>query len=104
MIRRVTANHPSFRTVDFGPGLNIVWADRTKDSTQKDSRNGLGKSTLIEIIHFCLGAKLQKGKGLMVEALADWEFTIELDVAGKLLRATRGIRKPPPVIGQGQCA
>lgn len=94
MIRRVTANQPTFKTVEFTPGLNIVWADRTKESTKKDSRNGLGKSTLIEIIHFCLGASTRKGKGLMAKALHDWEFTVELDVGGKSVSATRSVRTP----------
>lgn len=104
MIRRISANHPTFKTVDFGPGMNIIWADRTKDSTKKDSRNGLGKSTLIEIIHFCLGARLQQGKGLAVPALEGWAFTIELDVMGVPVRATRSLRKPQHVTIDGDIA
>ena len=61
MIRSVSANQKSFKTVHFEPGFNVVLADRTKDSTKKDTRNGLGKSTLIEIIHFCLGAGARAG-------------------------------------------
>jgi uncharacterized protein YydD (DUF2326 family) len=56
MIRKVSANQSSFRTVEFNPGFNIVIAERTKESTRKDSRNGLGKTTLVEIIDFCLGS------------------------------------------------
>ena len=55
MIHSVTADRPSFKTVELKPGFNVILAERTKESTKKDSRNGLGKSTLIEIIHFCLG-------------------------------------------------
>jgi uncharacterized protein YydD (DUF2326 family) len=104
MIRSVTANKPSFKTVQFGPGMNVVWADRTRESSKKDSRNGLGKSTLIEIIHFCLGSTPKKGKGLMVEALADWEFTLELDVAGKPVQATRATGKPRRMTVEGDTA
>jgi uncharacterized protein YydD (DUF2326 family) len=57
MIKKLSANQPSFKTVEFSAGFNVVLADRTQESTKRDSRNGLGKSTLIEIIHFCLGAK-----------------------------------------------
>jgi uncharacterized protein YydD (DUF2326 family) len=56
MINTISANQPSFKTVEFTPGFNVIIADRTESSGVKDSRNGLGKSTLIEIIHFCLGA------------------------------------------------
>ena len=57
MIHSIAANQPTFRPVKLTPGLNVILADRTKGSSRKDTRNGLGKSTLIEIIHFCLGAK-----------------------------------------------
>mgnify|MGYP006310457889 CR=1 FL=1 len=62
MIYSVKSDKPSFRTIEFQPGFNVVLAERTKESTIKDSRNGLGKSTLIEIIHFCLGGN--KGETL----------------------------------------
>ena len=57
MIYSVRCDKPSFKSIKFNPGFNVILAERTKESTIKDSRNGLGKSTLIEIIHFCLGAK-----------------------------------------------
>ncbi len=61
MISAVRANKPTFRTVRFQPGLNLILAERTKESTRKDSRNGLGKSTVLEIVQFCLGARATKG-------------------------------------------
>ncbi|MEQ1579179.1 MAG: DUF2326 domain-containing protein [Steroidobacteraceae bacterium] len=94
MIKRLSANRSSFKTVEFGPGFNVIWADRTRESTKRDSRNGLGKSTLIEVIHFCLGAKASKGKGLLVGALSGWEFTLSIEVDGKSLSVTRRIDKP----------
>ena len=81
MIRKVFANNPSFKVVEFHSGFNVVLADRTKESTKKDSRNGLGKSTLIEIIHFCLGARALRGKGLLVDPLKDWAFSIVLQLS-----------------------
>ena len=56
MIHAVRANKSSFHAVEFDAGFNVVLADRAKESTRKDFRNGLGKTTLLEIIHFCLGA------------------------------------------------
>lgn len=94
MIKKLSANHPSFKTIEFNAGFNVVWADRTQESTKRDSRNGLGKSTLIEIIHFCLGAKSSKGKGLLVEALKGWEFTLDLEVDGKTFSVTRCVDDP----------
>lgn len=94
MIHRITANHSSFNPVEFTPGLNVILADRTETSTQKDTRNGLGKSTLIEIIHFCLGSNVQRGQGLSIEPLQGWEFTLEITLAGNRVKVTRAIDKP----------
>lgn len=94
MIHRITANRPSFRTVEFGAGLNVVLADRTEVETGKDTRHGLGKSTLIDIIDFCLGARVRTGNGLAIDALAGWEFTLEFSVGGERFSATRAVDKP----------
>jgi len=94
MIKKLSANHPSFKTVEFQEGFNVIWADRTLESAKGDSRNGLGKSTLIEIIHFCLGAKTSKGKGLLVAALRGWEFTLDLEISGKIFSVMRSVDQP----------
>ena len=70
MIRSVRCNKDTFKTINFNPGFNVVTAERTKESSKKDSRNGLGKSTLIEIIQFCLGGN--KGETLGKPQLKDW--------------------------------
>ena len=94
MIHRITANKSSFHPVEFTPGLNVVLADRTEISTQKDTRNGLGKSTLIDIIDFCLGSNVSTGQGLSIEPLQDWEFTLEITLAGNRVKVTRAINSP----------
>ena len=70
MIHRITANKSSFHPVEFTPGLNVVLADRTDTSTQKDTRNGLGKSTLIDIIDFCLGSNVRTRSRPLYRAFA----------------------------------
>ena len=94
MIHRITANKSSFHPVEFTPGLNVILADRTETSTQKDTRNGLGKSTLIDIIDFCLGSNVSTGQGLSIEPLQDWEFTLEITLAGNRVKVTRAIKNP----------
>ena len=83
MIHAVRSNMPSFKEVEFQPGFNVVRADRTKESNERDSRNGLGKTTLIEIIHFCLGAQPRRNRGVMVSPLKGWTFTLEMTVNGR---------------------
>jgi uncharacterized protein YydD (DUF2326 family) len=101
MINAVFANKGSFKAVEFSPGFNIVLADRTKTSSARDSRNGLGKSTLIEIIHFCLGARTRKGTGLTVSALRGWAFCLNLTLAGREVIVTRSVDEPSRVTIQG---
>jgi len=99
MLHAITANHPSFRSVTFGAGLNVVLAERTKEAAPKDSRNGLGKSTLIDILHFCLGGKPQ---GVLEKPeLRGWEFTLELDLCSRRILASRSIASPKTVAIQG---
>lgn len=104
MIKKLSANQASFRPIEFSPGFNVIWADRAQESTKRDSRNGLGKSTLIEIIHFCLGAKASRGKGLLVEVLKGWEFTLDVEVDGKEFSVTRRVDDPNYVFVQGETA
>ena len=93
MIRAVRCNHASFKAVEFRPGFNVVLADRTEESGSKDSRNGLGKSTLIEIIHFCLGATLPTARGLGSQNLQGWAFSLDLTLTNKVITVTRSIDK-----------
>ncbi len=91
MIKAVRANKASFKTVTFTDGFNVIVADRTTTSTEKDSRNGLGKTTLVDIIHFCLGGK---GQTIRIQQLQGWEFELEFVARGKTIRARRSIDKP----------
>lgn len=101
MIHSITANQPSFRSVELKPGLNVILADRKEESSRKDTRNGLGKSTLIEIIHFCLGSKVTSGRGLRIPALEEWEFTMEMSVGDDRITVTRPIATPNIVTVSG---
>lgn len=91
MIRSVTANKPKFRGVQFKDGMSVVLASRTDLSADLDSRNGLGKSTLLDIIHFCLGSK--KNGTLGKPQLDDWTFTMEFDIAQKTYAVSRNTTK-----------
>lgn len=101
MINAVFANKNSFKAVEFTSGFNVILADRADNSSVRDSRNGLGKSTLIEIIHFCLGSRTRKGTGLSVSALRGWSFSLVLTLGGREVVATRSVDEPSRVVIQG---
>ena len=101
MISSVRSNMPSFKEVEFTPGFNVVLADRTKESTRGDSRNGLGKTTLFDIVHFCLGAQARRNQGLLVAPLKGWTFTLEVKIEDRSLAVTRSTDEPNRVQLQG---
>lgn len=101
MIRAVRSDHSSFKTATFKPGLNLVVAEMAPGSTDLDTRNGVGKSMLVETIHFCLGADILKDKGLGDEALAGWSFFIDLTLGGKNVTVGRSTAMPTRVTIQG---
>ncbi len=94
MIHSVKANRRGFREVHFGSGVNLLLADRSRTAGEKDTTNALGKSTLIDIIDFCLGSNCAPGKGLRIEPLQDWTFTLEIDVGGCRVAITRATNAP----------
>ncbi len=98
MIHGVSANKPSFHPVEFSTGLNVVLAERTDTSTQQDTRNGLGKSTLIDIIDYCLGSK---GARLRIDPLEGWEFTLDITLEGNRVKVTRSIDSRNRIVIEG---
>lgn len=90
MIHKIWANDKRFKPVEFTAGLNVILAERTLESGHKDTRNGAGKTTFLNIIHFCLGADLHR-LSLPKDDLQDWEFYISLDICGEMLTAKRTI-------------
>lgn len=101
MIRGVRANKAGFKEVKFFDGLNLVVADRNQEATDRDTTNALGKSTLIEIIDFCLGSNPSANEGVRVASLADWAFTLDLDINGKPTSVTRSPGMPSHVSIEG---
>lgn len=85
MICAVRSNHPSFKTVIFHKGYNIIVADRVADGqdSSRKTRNGAGKSSLIEIIHFCLGAQVNRNSIFKNESLAGWSFILDIEILGE---------------------
>jgi uncharacterized protein YydD (DUF2326 family) len=57
MLYALSADQKSFKTVSFHEGLNIILADRQLPINenvppQRRTRNGAGKSSIIDLIHF----------------------------------------------------
>lgn len=91
MFIRLSANRDEFAPIAFKPGFNAIIADRAEDSTEQDSRNARGKSTLLMLMNYVLAGQLHK----TLKPLADdgWEMTLELQMFGGVVAATRPLDK-----------
>jgi uncharacterized protein YydD (DUF2326 family) len=94
MILRVWSDLDTFREVSFQSGLNMVLADKTDDSEETESTNGLGKTMLIRIIHFCLGSDLARDKALSHPKLKGVTFGLDLLYEGSEVSASRNTAAP----------
>ncbi|MFJ8814839.1 DUF2326 domain-containing protein [Amycolatopsis thermoflava] len=97
MIHEVTSNLPKFKSLRFTQGLNIVLADRTDKSAQTDTRNGSGKSSLIEILHYLLGGKADTKSMFRQPPLDAHWFAMVFDLAGRRVRVQRDGATPGKV-------
>lgn len=79
MLRQITSSDRQFKPIALGPGFNILLSDKTKESSDTDSRNGAGKSSLAEILHFLLGMKSLKDSVLERPELGSHTFSLRMD-------------------------
>jgi uncharacterized protein YydD (DUF2326 family) len=104
VIRRVYSDLQKFKHLDFKKGLNIVLADKSPNATDKQTRNRAGKSSLVEIIHFLLGARCEKDSLFKRPELINSTFGMELDLDGRFTRIERTGIKPSPLTVAGNFA
>jgi uncharacterized protein YydD (DUF2326 family) len=83
MIRRIFSSLPTFKELEFHSGLNVLIAQKEEGATDKQTRNRAGKTSLVEIIHFLMGADAGKDSLFRSEALATASFGMTLDLAGQ---------------------
>ncbi|HDR8945589.1 TPA: DUF2326 domain-containing protein [Burkholderia vietnamiensis] len=89
MIISIESSLKTFKPVTFHAGLNVVLSDRTANSTDKQTRNSAGKTSLIEIIHFLLGADCEKDSLFRLNELVEHTFKGTFRIGGELLTVAR---------------
>jgi uncharacterized protein YydD (DUF2326 family) len=99
MLYRLSADRASFKTIEFRTGLNIVLADRLtptegdeRTPQQRRTRNGAGKSSLIDLVHFLLAGGAEGA--LKSKELAGWIFELSLDVGLERVAVRRRLDSP----------
>ncbi len=96
---KLYANQKSFRTVTFNEnGISLITA-RKKTNRNSDTYNSVGKSLMIFLIHFCLGARKSEP---LEEKLPNWIFSLEFKIRDKLHYCSRSTSNQNVIIYDGR--
>ncbi|WP_334026282.1 ABC-three component system protein [Burkholderia gladioli] len=101
MIVSIESSLNTFKAVKFHDGLNVLLSDRTANSTDKQTRNSAGKTSLIEIIHFLLGADCEKESLFRLSELVEHTFKGTFRIGGELLTISRSGSDPSKIFIRG---
>ena len=101
MIHGVSSDLVSFKALKFAPGLNILLADKSEGATDRQSRNGAGKTSFVELIHFLFGSKADKESIFRSDALLPYLFEARIDVGGRVIDVARSGSRPSRIRLQG---
>lgn len=95
----LTANKASFRPVHFKneTGLNfIVATQKNPESSDRGiTTNGVGKSLIIALIHFCLGSSKKES---LKKDLSGWSFTLAFNINNTVYTSERKTDKQDKII------
>ena len=89
MIRCIYSSSPSFKTLEFHSGLNVLVAEKEVGATDRQTRNRAGKTSLIEIVHFLLGADVKKDSLFRTPTLVNECFSMTFDLGGEQITMER---------------
>ena len=82
MIELIESSLATFKTMRFHSGLNVVLADSQPNATEKQTRNSAGKTSLLEIIHFLMGASCPAASIFKYDSLLEQSFSLTFEMNG----------------------
>ncbi|HVB25783.1 MAG TPA: ABC-three component system protein [Ktedonobacteraceae bacterium] len=89
MIYRIYSNMPTFKEFQFHHGLNVILADKSPGATERQTRNGAGKSSLTELIHFLLGSNIANSPIFRSPPLSQYSFGVDFDLRQMRIQVER---------------
>lgn len=91
----------SFHTIEFKKGLNFIVGKQANPSDKNKSNtfNGVGKSLIVYIIHFCLGSNKIDA---FEKNIPDWEFTLEFSNNGNKYTSLRNTSNQSKIYLNGE--
>ena len=94
----LTANQSSFKPVYFNKSGITLIVGRQKNPEDHDANrtyNGVGKSLVIALVHFCLGGGVNNS---LEEAIPEWEFNLNFELNGEEYTVTRSVSNQNKII------
>jgi uncharacterized protein YydD (DUF2326 family) len=89
VIESVSSDLNTFKSLHFEKGLNVLLATKSPGATDRHSRNGAGKSSLVELVNFVLGSKAGKDSIFCSPALRNHSFGLKFDLGKDRISASR---------------
>ncbi|MCH4083810.1 MAG: DUF2326 domain-containing protein [Olsenella sp.] len=78
-LKSLGSDDPRFKILTFHKGMNLVLAEKTHHSSDTDSRNGAGKTSVVRLLRYLLGGKRNE----WIKSLAEYtESAFWADVQG----------------------
>lgn len=97
MILSIESSIPTFKSLVFKPGLNVLLADTAPGATERQTRNSAGKTSFVEIVHFLMGAKCEKDSLFRTPALLDATFMGTFRIGGDIFKVARSGSDPSKI-------
>jgi len=92
-LTQLSANQQGFKTVKFRPtGATLIVGTQSREG---QTYNGVGKSLIVQLIHFCLGSNKNAA---FEEKIPQWEFQLAFEIAGASHKVARNTSKQNVVI------
>lgn len=101
MIQRLSSDNESFKPLEFGPGLNILLAQKRRGTHERQSRKSVGKTSFVELVHFLFGADAPPNSIFRSQALVDWTFSALVDMDARKVSVARSGAKPSQILVDG---
>lgn len=98
----LTANQSSFKPVYFNKSGITLIVGKQKNPEDHDANrtyNGVGKSLVIALVHFCLGSGVNNS---LEEAIPEWEFNLKFELNGEEYTVSRSVSNQGKIILNNQ--
>ena len=102
MIYEISSDLASFKTLEFKPGLNVLLADKSRGASGRQSRNGAGKTCVVELVHFLLGSRADTSSIFRSHALQEYTFKLAMDLSGERIEVARSGVQSSRILVDGQ--